>query len=425
GNLADALYQTGRTFYQETRFDEAINYFRRVAEQFPDSSSARDALNQMAASYARTKRYDEALATYRRIIERYTDQGVQERAYLNTIDVLRDAGRDQEALEWAKQTRSRFRGQAGALALFSQARIQVTRGAWAEALQDFEALLNESDLGGGRAAGGTNKTEVAFLRAYVMEQLGRTEDAVSAYLSITDGRNEYYGWRATVRLREMAKAERTRDALSSRLQSLRAEAQQVISSNDAERARNASQKALRLTEDETVRREMLDVARRAYAALPAYNRLPQFKLLPFGRQEVLQTGAAAPTKPTRRALADELLFLGLYDEGAPELAVADNVSDRSEATANSKPAERGEKAGQDSASSTEGAASSSKTATGRAPSGGRDALYTLAVLYKRGDAAHHAVRFAEPIWKTMPADYLLEFAPREMLELFYPVPYQA
>ncbi|MCA1557444.1 MAG: lytic transglycosylase domain-containing protein, partial [Acidobacteria bacterium] len=38
---------------------------------------------------------------------------------------------------------------------------------------------------------------------------------------------------------------------------------------------------------------------------------------------------------------------------------------------------------------------------------------------------HHAVRFAEPIWKTMPADYLLEFAPREMLELFYPVPYQA
>src|SRR5207253_948807 len=55
----------------------------------------------------------------------------------------------------------------------------------------------------------------------------------------------------------------------------------------------------------------------------------------------------------------------------------------------------------------------------------RDAQYTLAVLYKRGDEADHAVRFAEPLWKTLPADYLLEFAPREMVELLYPTPYRA
>lgn len=384
--LSDALYQIGRTFYQESRFDEAIGYFQRVSQQSPDSAGARDALGQMAAAYARTKRFDEAISAYRRIIERYTDQAVLERAYLNIIDVMRDAGRDREALEWVRDTRTRFRGQAGALALFSQARIHLTQGAWAEALADFDALLNESDLGGGRAAGGTNKTEVSFARAFVLEQMGRTDEAVAAYLSIPDGRNEYYGWRSTLRLREMAKAERTREALASRLQSFRTEAQQAISSGNAERARTASQSALRLTEDENVTRELLDIARRAYAQLPVYNRLPQFKLLQFGRQELRQTGSPVSSKPTHKALADELLFLGLYDEGAPELAVAENQVETGDA-ANSS--------------------------------------YTLAVLYRRGDEADHAVRFAEPIWKTMPADFLLELAPREMLELFYPAPYRA
>ncbi|HYO91176.1 MAG TPA: tetratricopeptide repeat protein, partial [Pyrinomonadaceae bacterium] len=128
-SLSDVLYQTGRTFYQESRFDEAIGYFQRVTQQVPDSAGARDALAQSAAAYARTRRFDEALTTYRRITERYTEQSVLERAYLNIIDVLRDAGRDREALEWVRNTRTRFRGQAAALALFSQARIHLTQGA--------------------------------------------------------------------------------------------------------------------------------------------------------------------------------------------------------------------------------------------------------------------------------------------------------
>lgn len=426
-NMADALYQAGRTFYQELRFDEAINYFQRVIEQYPDSSSARDALNQMAAAYARTKRFDEAIKTYQRVIDHYKDQAVQERAYLNIIDALRDANRDREALEWARDARSRFRGQAAALALFSQARIHLAQGAWAEALADFEALTGEADLGGGRAPGGTNRTEISFARAFALEQLGRTDEALSAYLSIPDGRNEYYGWRATERLREMAKAERTRAQIASRLAALRDEAQQAASKNDMERARVAAQTALRLTDDETVTREMMEIVKRAYASLPAYNRLPQFQLLPFGRQEVLETGARPASKPTHKALADELLFLGLYDEGAPELAVAENAVETS-ASASSKSStdeERNAGARQGAGSSTQQAAKAATPAPQQRASSSRDAQYTLAVLYKRGDEADHAVRFAEPLWKSVPADFLLELAPREMVELLYPTPYRA
>lgn len=428
-NMADALYQVGRTFYQELRFDEAINYFQRVIQQYPDSASARDALNQMAAAYARTKRFDEAINTYQRVIARYTDQAVQERAYLNIIDTLRDANRDREALKWAQDTRSRFRGQAAALALFSQARIHLAQGAWAEALADFEALRGEADLGGGSAPGGTNKTEISFARAFVLEQLGRTDDAINAYLLIPDGRNEYYGWRATERLRAMAKAERTGAQIASRLAALRTEAQQAASNNDMERARVAAQAALRLTDDETVTREMMETARRAYASLPAYNRFPQFQLLPFGRQEILESGARPASKATHKVLADELLFLGLYDEGAPELAVAENSVETSTGV-NSKPSPDEGRNGntntrQGAGSSAEQAAKATTLAPQQRASSSRDAQYTLAVLYKRGDEADHAVRFAEPLWKSLPADFLPELAPREMVELLYPTPYRA
>ncbi|HKQ99123.1 MAG TPA: tetratricopeptide repeat protein, partial [Pyrinomonadaceae bacterium] len=172
-NVPEALYMIARGFYQERKFEEAIPYFQRVAKEYPDSSNARDALGFYAASLSRLKRTDEAIGVYKTVIERYGTGTTLERAYLNIIDVLRDAGRDQEALQWVEQTRNRFKGQpTAALALFSQARIHLSQGAWGAALADFEALRAESNLGGANTSGGTNQAEVTFMRAYTLEQLG-------------------------------------------------------------------------------------------------------------------------------------------------------------------------------------------------------------------------------------------------------------
>jgi soluble lytic murein transglycosylase len=420
-NVPFALYQTGRAFYQELRFDEAIDYFQRVVAQFPNSSHTRDALNFTAAAHARTKRTDEAIAVYQRFIDRYADAPAQERGVLNIIDTLREAGRDGEALDWAQKARERFKGGPGAaLALFSQARIHLAQGAWEAALADIDALRDEGNFGGARTPGGTNKTEVAFMRAYTLEQMGRADEAITAYLDFPDGRKEYYGGRATRRLRALAANEQTRGKVATRLEALRAEARQAIASNDAERARIAAQKALRLTEDEGTAREMLDIARRAYASLPAYHRLPTPRLIPAGRQDAYttessRTGAHAPTS---QALADELLFLGLYDEGAPQLAVAENAFD-------SGMDEEDQPAQNDDASKNGSAARDAKPSSSaqQSSSTSRDQAYTLAVYFKRGDNASHAIRFAEPLWKPIPGDYLLELAPRELVELLYPAPY--
>ncbi len=401
-SLPDALYQLGRTFYQDGKFEDALAYFQRVLEKYPESKSAQDALSFTASSLSRLKRMDEAVASYRRFIERYPNAENPERSYLNIIDALRDGGRDQDALDWVEQTRAKFKGQLpAALALFSRARIYAARGEWARALADLEALRGEPDLGGIRAPGGTSSTEVAYLRAYALEQMGRTDDAFKAYLEISDGRNEYYGGRATERLRALGTNEKTRGIISSRLEALRHEAQQALAGAQAEKARVAAQSALRLTEDQTITRELLDVARRAYAALPAYSSLPAPKLMTVGRQNVLTGEAPATNSSVTKVLADELLFLGLYDEGAPALAAAENLSDESSANSDA----------------------SSKPATARSSNLSRDEAYTLAVLFKRGELAEHAVRYAEPLWKNVPRDYLLELAPRELVELLYPAPY--
>jgi soluble lytic murein transglycosylase-like protein len=446
-SVPDALYQTGRTYTQEGRFEEAIAAFQRVLDQYSESQSARDALSFMASAYSRTRRAEEAIAAYQRFIQRYPDAPNPERSYLNIIDALRDAGRDQDALNWVQQTRARFKGEAGAaLALFSQAKIHLAQGAWPAALADLDALQAEADLGGARLPGGTGKTEIAFTRAYTLEQMGRTEDALNAYLSLPDGRSEYYGGRATRRLRALAANESTRNIINSRLDTLRANARDALAQGQAENARQAAQKALRLTEDANITRELLEIARRAYASLPSYSNFPSASLLPEGRQLLVQgNGDAQASVPliTHQTLADELLFLGLYDEGTPELSVALNaeasnagkkqppVQNKSDGGAASQGVNSGPENDKGLSNKGSAAQDNGSVATGAKPapqtssstSIPRDMSYTLAVYFKRGERANHAVRFAEPLWKNVPADYLLELAPREMVELLYPAPY--
>ncbi|HEY0379479.1 MAG TPA: transglycosylase SLT domain-containing protein [Pyrinomonadaceae bacterium] len=412
-NVPEALYMIGRGFYQERNFGEAVKYFQPVVKEFPENPNARDALSFTAASYARTKQYDEAIAAYKSVIDRYGTGPTLERAYLNIVDVLRDAGRDAEALSWVEQTRARFKGQTAALALFSQARIHLAQNDWAKALADFEALAREPDTGGASTSGSTNKTEIEFMRAYALEQLGRTDEAVGAYLAIPDGRGQYYGGRATRRLRALSTNEKTRDTVRARADALRAEAQKAASSRQFDAARKAAQSALRLTEDEALRSELLEIARRAYAELPDYSSPPAGRLVPAGRQTILAQGQSGPNaEPSRRALADELLFLGLYDEGAAELAAAENAFGAAE----ERPQESAPAGGGDSAPAEKRDPPSASLS--------RDEAYTLAVLFKRGDNASHAVRYSEPLWKRVPADYLLELAPREAVELLYPAPYR-
>ncbi|HKR11935.1 MAG TPA: transglycosylase SLT domain-containing protein [Pyrinomonadaceae bacterium] len=365
--VASALFQIARGLYLETKYDEAVKAFQKVVDTYPDSTSAREAQSFLGSTYLRMKRYDDAIAAYKRFIERFPDAPNPERPYLNMIDVYHEAGRHNEALNLVQQTRSRFGNDiGGTLALFAQLRIHLAQANWPAVVRDAEELSKFSDLGGTRVPGGTNTAEITFLRAYALEQSGRTEEAIAAYLSIPDGRNEYYGMRATQRLLAVSAAEKSRTLVQMQLNSLLNQAR----TGQTDQARVAAQSALRLTNDAKTRSDILKQLQAAYDALPAY-RLPKFKQVPLSISKDPET------------LSDTLLSLELYDEALPEFL-----------------ARRG--------------------AVAPTP----DESYTIAMLSLRAGLANRAVRFAEQVWKTVPADYVLELAPRDLLELFYPVPFR-
>ena len=403
--VANALYQVGRGLYLQARYDEALKYFQKVADEFPDSSSARDSLAYIGSTYTRLKRTDQAVSAYKRFIESFPDAPNPERPYLNIIDALHEAGRYKEALDWVQQTRTRFKDLVGAaLALFAQTRIHAAQGFWQAVIADTNELQKFPDLGGTRVPGGTSQSEVRFMRGYAFEQVGNFSQAVEAYLAIPDGRNEYYGQRATQRLRALAVDAKTRSLIQDQTASIRAATAKAIERGEWDDARRLAEVALRLTADSASRDELLQILRRAYDSLPAY-RLPAFKSLSLGRQEVISNAPEETSEdPTHTRIADELFFLGLFDEGAPELAAAQLKSTTTNAEKQTRPA-----------------APTKELAQAASPS---DFDYTLALYFLRGGLANRAVRFAEQAWKPIPGDYVLDLAPHALVELSYPAPYR-
>ena len=283
-----------------------------------------------------------------------------------------------------QQTRARFKNDlGGTLALFAQLRIHLAQASWAAALRDADELAKASDLGGTRVPGGTSSTEVTFLRAFALEQLGRTEEAVSAYLTLPDGRNEYYGARATQRLLALANGDKSKTFVQMRLNALTNEAKTASAAAQWEQARVASQSALRLTSDANKRSELLMYLRAAYNALPAYQ-LPRFRMVQSIPRNDPPNG---DTQPTHEALCEALILMEIEDEAVPECLAVPAIQ--------------------------------------TAATGSSDEAYTYAEFALAGGIPNRAIRFAEQVWKTVPADYVVEIGPRDLLEQLYPVAFKS
>lgn len=373
--VPNAMFQIARGLYNEAKYADAVKLFQKVFDTYPQSSSARDALGFVGSSYVRLKRVDDAMAAYKLLIDRFPDAPSPERPYLNIIDALHEAGRYAEALNWVQQARARFRNDlGGALALFAQLRIHMAQGSWATVVRDADELLRFSDQGGTRVGGGTTTAEVNFLRAFALEQLGNFEEAIAGYLSIPDGRNEYYGARATQRLLALGANEKSRALVRNRLNSFLGDIK--AANTNFEKLRTAGLAAIRLTDDKSIHDEALQPLLFVYGAFIAHGS-PQFQRVSLLKQQ--------PPAGEHEALADNLLLLGLYDEALPELLVTRSANKGSDLT---------------------------------------NEDYTIALLSVRAGLPNRAVRFAEQAWKPIPADFPLELAPREMVELLYPVPFR-
>jgi soluble lytic murein transglycosylase len=358
-NAAEALFQIGRGLSQQNEFAEALEFYSRVLDQYPEKPAAKDALLQSASANARLQEAEKAIKLYQRFITAYPADEKLDRAYLNIVDILRDKGSDDEALDWCRKTESNFNGKKPeAVAIFTEARIYLARGEWQNSLDCLHRLETMKDLGGASVPGGSSKDEVAFLSAYCLEQQGSFAEAIENYLLIPDGRDSYYGWRATERLKLMTQLDVARLAILLKLESVQAR----LDSQDPEERRRAGLSVLRLTDDKARQDRAITVIGGASKNEPVLE--PILQEIPFSHKR-------------KNSIGSRLLSLALYDESAPEMEAAEEITD----------------------------------------------AHTLAMLYSRGDRADHGIRYVEPVMQKVAADVPIELISDYQLDMLYPTPY--
>lgn len=199
-NVPAALFGMGRSLYQERRYAEALPFFDRLGREFAGFKDGREGFYYVAATLLRLDRAVEAATRYGDYVTRFPQGERIENAYLNAIDSWREAGRNEEALQWIARARERFSGMPVATnALFARLRLEVAGRDWQSAVATSNQLRSASFT----PAVQTTANEVAYLRGFSLEHLKQTAQAAAAYQSITDRASSYYGGLATARLREL------------------------------------------------------------------------------------------------------------------------------------------------------------------------------------------------------------------------------
>jgi soluble lytic murein transglycosylase len=229
-----------------------------------------------------------------------------------------------------------------------------------------------------RIAGGTNKNEVEFLRGLALEKLDRTGDAIDVYLSIEDGRNEYYGWRASKRLAAIRKSlEKADETPNSEIEVSR----RTRFIQDGEMP-DPDLEAWPWPNIPPPKDKGLKSLVRPHLKKTLGDQLNQFDLPKFQKIELNNLSGTA------RALID----LGLYDEAAAEAEIS--------------------------------VRSSSKNDARKLSDFDDNTAFTLATYYAQGGYADRAIGFVEPKWKKIDRDIPIESIPNDQALLLYPTPYQ-
>jgi len=395
-NRSEALYQAGFTLFREYNYDDAIKWFERAHSEFPDTKDGEQGYYYVGSSLQQARRYEEAAGRYADFITVYPESELLEGAHRNVVDCLRYAGKFDDAIEWSRRIVQKYAGQPLAtVGLYNEAKIHLTRGNYDAALQLLTRVAALPVTA--KVISAPIRGEAAFLRIFTLEKMGRIAEAARAYLATPDERDNYFGYRATERLRALLETEGGARAIEPMARAYRTQAGAALEAGRYAEAKDAANQALRLIEDDAARNELLGVLRKCYARLPAYEAASRYRLIPVGR-EVVKTSKANEGEATHQALAAEFMFLGLYDEGVTELADAGIAANR--------PASR------------------YTTRAASMPQSNGDAAYSMAVYSNRGDQAYRAIAFGESAAKGIPQDFQLALMPRDLVELIYPAPYR-
>jgi soluble lytic murein transglycosylase len=203
--VPEALLGIGRSYFLGKVYEDGYLVFNQLAQQYNGTKEGREALNFSAASLLRMGKFSEAAARYAEYVDRFPNGERIDTAHLNVIDTLREANKPAEALQWVTRTRQRFTGTAVETnAMFAALRLYVAENQWPDAVNIADQLLKRSFP----KAVLTSPSEIAYLKAFSLEHAGRKNEAFTAYLTVPDSIESYYGGLATQRLEALAGSSR-------------------------------------------------------------------------------------------------------------------------------------------------------------------------------------------------------------------------
>lgn len=185
--LAPALsFQIAQTHYEEKNHGEALTAFREMAKKYPKDPLADNALYYAGLSALALGNPEEATKLFRTLPE---NSPVRTDARLAEIDACRAAGdysgglqiansllanRTPDQRVWVEISKRRL---ACEFALGGTDKANLER-----AVTTAEGILKSS------AADASDKNEAGFIKGRSLEQLGREDDALQAYLDVLYGR---------------------------------------------------------------------------------------------------------------------------------------------------------------------------------------------------------------------------------------------
>ena len=137
---------------------------------------------------------------YEALIDKYDDDpDLYQSALRDMIDIHRAMGEVDQAQRLIDQAMAGGPDRRDrAVLTFTRAKIQYGEGQYEEALGSFRQLRG---MRTGRAANGTDQTEVRFFEASSLEALGRVDEARAIWTELSEEPFSYYGLRSTGKLR--------------------------------------------------------------------------------------------------------------------------------------------------------------------------------------------------------------------------------
>jgi soluble lytic murein transglycosylase len=198
--MPKALFGMGRSNMWEREYKVAVEWFDKLTRDYLATKDGREGLAYKGACYVRLGKNMEAAKTYEQYAIMFPTGEKIESAFLNIIDAYREAGKYTEANLWVDKTRARFPGMpVETNAMHARLRMEIYRQNWTEAVRTADELLSRGKF----ANAMVTSDEVKYLKGFALEKSGRRADALTAYSSINDSLESYYGGLASEKLRQL------------------------------------------------------------------------------------------------------------------------------------------------------------------------------------------------------------------------------